>query len=702
VLDFESIHICPVPFHLLLKLTPQCRYVILETRQLLLHDIELVGRCGWSPVTKTCSCSDPSTESASFQRGRLSKPQASWPSFVAKLREHCRVELKAQSTPWGYLICWNWYSRFVELFPRGLLGPIQSAWRSSPIVVLEGLRATGKTTLARSVVAEDRFFSFADPQTRDRAKSDPQGWLEALPNGSAVDEAQLVPGLTLVAKTLVDSRGGVPGQFLFTGSSRISRSELGGSDALVGRARWLRVEPLAQCEIGGAPRDVVSALFDEDPRSWTVEPVRHPEMIRRFSCGGLPTMRNLSRSELLIQLDQYCEGLLNGEVFSTGKNRNGILGLFRHLSATSSEPQNFNQIGSKVELSKPTIQGYLEVLRDVFLIESVGGYRPNPAKRYTETPRLFTTDPAFVAAAVGLSPNVALFDSEHGRFLETVVATELRRLVGWTTTERVKFLHSRKNGNEEVDLILEGGDSKMIAIEVKAARSPGRDAVNGIQSFRREYPGRFHRGFVIHAGDRIERMAEDIWAIPFSALWTIGESVAQTPASGAVLADRLEAARLQITLDRIKFGADGAQASWLMGVRIENAAGRFSEVAGLFDMLIPTLTDFGLAVELSDVDVGSNEPDVAWWARRTLSIAGPQKAIALRLQSRLLSSDLDRIGWVLSYGFVGSDGMSENEFGGSFTTPWDENPFKEVEERFARFADDLPQVLESLTKPEGT
>ena len=104
-------------------------------------------------------------------------------------------------------------------------------------MVLEGLRATGKTTLAKQIVAPDRFFSLAEPPALARAQSDPQGWLEGLPVGSAVDEAQLAPGLTLAAKALVDTRPVTPGQFLFTGSSRISRSELGGSDALAGAGR---------------------------------------------------------------------------------------------------------------------------------------------------------------------------------------------------------------------------------------------------------------------------------------------------------------------------------------------------------------------------------------------------------------------------------------------------------------------------------
>lgn len=389
-----------------------------------------------------------------------------------------------------------------------------------PIVVLEGLRATGKTTLARAAVPPDRFFDLTDQATLARATSDPLGWLEALPFGSAVDEAQLVPGLTLVAKTLVDQRGGSPGQFLFTGSSKISRTGLGGTDPLVGRARWLRIEPLAQCEIEGTPRDVISALFDDDPRSWTVDPVHHRDLTARFVGGGLPTLRLVDDAALGLQLDQFGEGLFGADAYQTGKNRDGILRLFRHLCAASSDIKNFQNIQRKTELRKETVHGYLDDLSNVFLIGTLEGYKPDAAKRITEKQRLFVTDPAFAAVGLGVTRNSELFDSEKpeksnaGKFLETVVATELRRLTGWSRTARLKLLHWRVDSASEVDVVVERADEKVLAIEVKAARKLGRDADKGVNAFRKQYPDTFHRGFVIHAGDHVEQLSPTCGRFP--------------------------------------------------------------------------------------------------------------------------------------------------------------------------------------------
>jgi AAA domain len=88
------------------------------------------------------------------------------------------------------------------LLPRGLQPTIERAWASAAVVVLDGLRATGKSTITRNLVTEDRFRSLNISAERARAVGDPDGWLAALPRGVVIDEAQLVPELQLSVKHL--------------------------------------------------------------------------------------------------------------------------------------------------------------------------------------------------------------------------------------------------------------------------------------------------------------------------------------------------------------------------------------------------------------------------------------------------------------------------------------------------------------------
>ncbi len=545
------------------------------------------------------------------------------------------------------------------------------------------------------MVTADRYFTLADPAIRARALSDITAWLEGLPFASVIDEAQLAPGLTVAAKTLVDERNGKPGQFLLTGSSRISRSELGGSDALVGRARWLRVEPLAQCEIAGGPRDVVTALFDQDPREWRVDPVTHRDFLARFSRGGMPMLRDLDPEVRAIDVDQYASGLFNGDVYKTGRNRQAILRLFKHLSAVSSDLENFDKLGRALVAAKPTIQNHLDALNQVFLMEAQPGYRPDPSKRIMATRRLHVADPAFVAAIRGIDQTTQMIGPELGGFVETAVFAELRRLIGWSRLAGLQLHHWRKDNKREVDVVIERADGKVLAIEVKSARRVGQSAGHGISAFRLENPDTFHRGFVIHSGDHIERLEENVWAVPFSVLWTVGDLVG--PATGDTersLVDRLNDAKATVWAQRSQRLDEAVEHTLRLSRTIERAETRFAEVETLLAIFLPALQDLGVATELSDVRPPEPTSSVAWNASQQLVLKGSAGNVVLNVQARVDLDDLDVIRW-----HVG-DSQGES-YGGPFSTHGTESALPQLEERLGRFADAVPDLVAHLSGASG-
>src|SRR5690606_37186141 len=64
----------------------------------------------------------------------------------------------------------SWYDSGPVIERPGLLGSIRSALRRSPVVVLTGPRQAGKTTLARSLLADDspRYFDLESPTSLAR------------------------------------------------------------------------------------------------------------------------------------------------------------------------------------------------------------------------------------------------------------------------------------------------------------------------------------------------------------------------------------------------------------------------------------------------------------------------------------------------------------------------------------------------------
>lgn len=69
--------------------------------------------------------------------------------------------------------------------PRGLAPALRAALADTPMVCLLGPRQCGKTTLARSLAPDYGYVTFDDEDALTLARSDPNGFLAALPATSS-------------------------------------------------------------------------------------------------------------------------------------------------------------------------------------------------------------------------------------------------------------------------------------------------------------------------------------------------------------------------------------------------------------------------------------------------------------------------------------------------------------------------------------
>ena len=160
-------------------------------------------------------------------------------------------------------------------YPRYIGQRLDEALADSPVVLIQGPRQCGKTTLAQMVCApaslsrrdalkvsralppgfltvETRdygYISFDDDVARAGAEADPMGFVGDLPEKVILDEVQRVPWLFAALKMEVD-RKRVPGRFVLTGSADVLRVPTI-QDSLAGRLEVIRLHPLAQVEISG-------------------------------------------------------------------------------------------------------------------------------------------------------------------------------------------------------------------------------------------------------------------------------------------------------------------------------------------------------------------------------------------------------------------------------------------------------------------
>jgi len=105
--------------------------------------------------------------------------------------------------------------------PRRAASAVAEALADTRVVLINGARQAGKSTLVRAVANEGvaEWRDLDRPQDRQSAVEDPAGFV-AFEGLTVIDEIQRVPELLLAIKATVDADPR-PGRFLLTGSSRL-------------------------------------------------------------------------------------------------------------------------------------------------------------------------------------------------------------------------------------------------------------------------------------------------------------------------------------------------------------------------------------------------------------------------------------------------------------------------------------------------
>ena len=97
---------------------------------------------------------------------------------------------------------------------RNITPHIVEALSDTPVVMINGARQTGKSTLAKSLISEKhigRYVTLDDASVLAAARHDPAGFISGLGESTVIDEIQRAPELFLAIKADVD-RNRKPGR----------------------------------------------------------------------------------------------------------------------------------------------------------------------------------------------------------------------------------------------------------------------------------------------------------------------------------------------------------------------------------------------------------------------------------------------------------------------------------------------------------
>jgi uncharacterized protein len=413
----------------------------------------------------------------------------------------------------------------IDYVPRRAAALVSEALQDTRVVVVNGARQVGKSTLAEVLLRQHangtaRFLD--DPVPRAAAAEDPVRFVRH--DGlMLIDEVQRVPDLWLAIKHLVD-RDPRPGRFLLTGSARLLglRSL---PDALPGRSETIELWPLSQGEIDGGPDGFVDAAFTAGP-DLRAEPgqLRRKDYLARVARGGYPEAvhRETTRRRERF-FESYLADIMARDVRQVAdiERAADMRRLISILAAQTGGLLNINRIAGEVGITGPTVRRYVEILETIYLVRLIPAWSANATTRAVATPKVIFVD----AGLAHYQTTGVAADAPVGGLMENFVLGEVARQLTWSRVP-ARLYHYRDRDQYEVDGVLEDNSGQIVGLEVKAAETVRADDFRGLKLLQRRLGSRFRAGFVLYCGTESLSFGESLACLPISALWTTPTSPA--------------------------------------------------------------------------------------------------------------------------------------------------------------------------------
>jgi uncharacterized protein len=410
---------------------------------------------------------------------------------------------------------------------RRLIEVVRSRLADEPVIVLQGPRSVGKSTLLTALAqpAGREIVDLDDLATRDAVRADPALFVRG-PAPVLIDEFQPVPELLDAIKAELN-RDGAPGRFVLTGSTRYATLPAA-AQALTGRAHQMDVLPLSQGEIGGFREDFADVLLT-DPSLLVARELPandREDYISRVVSGGFPPVLRRARSaDRARWFDDYVELVIERDVMDITRvrQRRQLPLLLHQLASQTGQVLNIAKAAATIGMEKSTAENYTKLLETVFLVAQLPAWGTTLSSRVGAAPKIHVVDSGLAARLLRLTESKLAVASaqaltEFGHLLETFVVGEICRQLDWLDAP-VQRGHWRTHDGDEIDLILEREDGRVAAIEVKAASRAPTSEMRSMIKLRRKLGSQFLGGVVLYTGTRAYTHDSGLHAIPINRLW---------------------------------------------------------------------------------------------------------------------------------------------------------------------------------------
>ncbi|MCA9469989.1 MAG: ATP-binding protein [Nitrospira sp.] len=404
---------------------------------------------------------------------------------------------------------------------------LQTALSDTPVVLLNGARQTGKSTLALQFAKEKngRYLTLDDATTLAGALSDPSGFLHHQEGFTVIDEVQKAPSLFPAIKIAVD-QARKPGQFFLTGSANVLLLPQV-SESLAGRMEIVSLYPFSQGELAQRQESFIDLVFSSLPPSIPKSTLSLAQLCKRMLTGGFPeVVTRPSQPRQAAWFASYVTAILQRDVRDVAhiEDLTALPRLLHILAARTGGLLNFSELSRVTTIPQTTLKRYLSLLETTFIFQPLPAWSANVSKRVIKSPKIYLLDSGLSAHVTGLTVDrLSTQPSALGPLYETFVLGELRKQATWSN-HRVSLFHYRTTTGREVDLILENQQGKLVGIEIKASSTVTKKDFAGLETFAQDTQKNFVRGIILYGGKDAVAFGENLYAWPMSALWQLSQT----------------------------------------------------------------------------------------------------------------------------------------------------------------------------------
>lgn len=400
-------------------------------------------------------------------------------------------------------------------------------------IAIEGPRGVGKTETALGRAATS--YRLDNAAVRAVIGADPERVTSGTPP-ILIDEWQALPETWDLVRRAVD-RDRSPGRYLLTGSAA-PRNPPTHSGA--GRIISLRMRSMTLAERGVAvPAVSLNELLQgrRPPLAGTTD-VTAERYAHEILASGLPGLRELPARSIRAQLDGYLERIIDRDFEELGAPVRNQAALRRWMTAYASAlsgTTSYEKIrdaataGSDEKPAKTTVLRYLDTLERLWVIEPIPAWTParNDLARLALSPKHQLADPALAARLRGATIDTLLEGTPagplaprdatlFGALFESQVTLDVRT---YAQAAEARVSHFRtRDGDREVDLIVERADQRVVAIEVKLARTVTDEHVRHLLWLRERMGEDLLDAVVITTGPEAYRRRDGIAVVPAALL----------------------------------------------------------------------------------------------------------------------------------------------------------------------------------------